>query len=193
MKIGVLKEGAAATAQMSDVYTRPTNVGCFSVLPRFTSGASVVRAGGGREPAADRATLDYLVSSHICGMRASSRRRTLASLLLSSLEMSDTTIYEPYLRALLGTASHFCEVVILKSRAVQAAHATHCATHCTPCRPLIGAFSGWIRTPPPTGAEGAQLPSSMQFPIREQMLRSIAKQFQEGSYLRLIDFCISHL
>ena len=30
-----------------------------------------------------------------------------SSLLLSSLELSDTTIYEPYIRALLGTASHF--------------------------------------------------------------------------------------
>ena len=34
----------------------------------------------------------------------------LSSLLLSSLELSDTTIYEPWIRALLGTASHFCEV-----------------------------------------------------------------------------------
>jgi hypothetical protein len=32
---------------------------------------------------------------------------------------------------------------------VSAAHAMHCATYCTPCRPLIRAFSGWIRTPPP--------------------------------------------
>ena len=35
-------------------------------------------------------------------------------LLLSSLELSDTKVYEPYIRALLGTASHFCEVVVLK-------------------------------------------------------------------------------
>jgi len=33
----------------------------------------------------------------------------------------------------------------------------------------------------------------VQFPIREQLLRSIAKQFQEGSYLRLVDFCITQL
>ena len=36
------------------------------------------------------------------------------SLLLSSLELSDTKVYEPQMRALLGTASHFCEVVDLK-------------------------------------------------------------------------------
>ena len=42
-----------------------------------------------------------------------------SSLLLSSLELSDnTTIYEPGIRALLGTASHFCEAVVLKLRAV---------------------------------------------------------------------------
>ena len=34
---------------------------------------------------------------------------------------------------------------------------------------------------------------TVQFPIREQLLRSIAKQFQEGSYLRLVDFCITQL
>ena len=34
---------------------------------------------------------------------------------------------------------------------------------------------------------------TVQFSIREQLLRSIAKQFQEGSYLRLVDFCITQL
>ena len=36
-------------------------------------------------------------------------RRSSSSLLLSSLELIDTQVYEPYTRALLGTASHFCE------------------------------------------------------------------------------------
>jgi len=40
--------------------------------------------------------------------------KSSSSLLLSSLELSDTTIYEPYIRALLGTASHFCQVNVLK-------------------------------------------------------------------------------
>ena len=34
-----------------------------------------------------------------------------SSLLLSSLGLSDTQVYEPQIRALLGTASHFCELV----------------------------------------------------------------------------------
>ena len=34
-----------------------------------------------------------------------------SSLSLSSLELSDAKVYEPSIRALLGTASHFCEVV----------------------------------------------------------------------------------
>ena len=42
----------------------------------------------------------------------------ITSLLLSSLELSDTKVYEPQIRALLGTASHFCEVVVLKLRSV---------------------------------------------------------------------------
>ena len=35
-----------------------------------------------------------------------------SSLLLSSLELSDRKVYEPQERALLGTASHFCEVAL---------------------------------------------------------------------------------
>ena len=38
----------------------------------------------------------------------------LSSLLLSSLELSDTKVYGPEIRALLGTASHLCEAVVLK-------------------------------------------------------------------------------
>ena len=39
-------------------------------------------------------------------------------LLLSSLDLSDAKVYEPEIRALLGTASQFCEEVVLKSRTV---------------------------------------------------------------------------
>ena len=41
-----------------------------------------------------------------------------ASSLLSSLELSYTKVYEPLIRARLGTAAHFCEVVVLKLRTV---------------------------------------------------------------------------
>jgi hypothetical protein len=37
-------------------------------------------------------------------------RNLFSSLLLSSLELRDTQVYEPQIRALLGTALHFCEV-----------------------------------------------------------------------------------
>ena len=36
--------------------------------------------------------------------------------LLSILEWSDTHVYDPEIQALIETASHFCEVVVLKSR-----------------------------------------------------------------------------
>jgi hypothetical protein len=39
-----------------------------------------------------------------------------SSLSLSSLDLSDTHVYAPGKRALLGTASHFCEVLVLKLR-----------------------------------------------------------------------------
>jgi len=35
-------------------------------------------------------------------------------LILSSLELGDPNVYAPYIRARLGTAAHFCEVVVLK-------------------------------------------------------------------------------
>jgi len=41
-----------------------------------------------------------------------------SSSLLSSLGLSDTQVCEPSIRALLGTAPHFCQVVVLKSRTV---------------------------------------------------------------------------
>ena len=43
-------------------------------------------------------------------------RSSSSFLILSSLELSNTK--EPQIGALLGTASHFCEVVVLKSRSV---------------------------------------------------------------------------
>jgi len=39
-----------------------------------------------------------------------------SSLLLSSLELSNTKVYEPYVRSRRGTAAHFCEVAVLKLR-----------------------------------------------------------------------------
>ena len=35
-----------------------------------------------------------------------------------SLKLSDTTLYEPQIRARLGTTAHFCEVVVLKLKTV---------------------------------------------------------------------------
>ena len=37
-----------------------------------------------------------------------------SSLFFSSLELSDTKVFEPQIRALLGTAAHFCKVRVLK-------------------------------------------------------------------------------
>ena len=47
-----------------------------------------------------------------------------SSLVLSSLELNDTQDYEPQIRALLGTASHFSEVVVLIVRSMHSARWT---------------------------------------------------------------------
>ena len=52
----------------------------------------------------------YLMASPFLMWRCS----MLSSSLLSSLELSGTQVYEPQIRALLGTTSHFCQVVVLK-------------------------------------------------------------------------------
>jgi hypothetical protein len=44
--------------------------------------------------------------------------KVFSSLLPMSLELSDAKVYEPEMRALLGTASQFCEVVVLEPRTV---------------------------------------------------------------------------
>jgi len=64
-----------------------------------------------------------------------------SSLSLSSLELSYTQVYEPYTRALLGTASPFCEVVVLKLRTVptQAHHPSLLL--------FLAHKKGWISTP----------------------------------------------
>ena len=43
----------------------------------------------------------------------------LLALLLSSLELSDTKVYEPQIRARLGIAAHFCEVVVSSPKTAQ--------------------------------------------------------------------------
>ena len=52
---------------------------------------------------------------HGCAARTSSTPQVFFCVLLSSLEKK---LYQPELRALLGAASHFCEVVVFKSRTV---------------------------------------------------------------------------
>ena len=78
-----------------------------------------------------------------------------------------------------------------------AAHATHCATYCTPCRPLIRAFSGWIRTPPPTGwqelphnwgDESSILPPRPSSPPASQV--QTPHQFEDGYRVEGVGFGI---
>ena len=69
---------------------------------------------------------------------------------ISGIKASSIRPLHPHLDAFTGITSLERLVIYCQTTSVSAAHATHCATYCTPCRPLIRAFSGWIRTPPPT-------------------------------------------
>ena len=60
-----------------------------------------------------------LLRGQLCGRDGNKPKMpSSSSVLLSSLELSDAEVYEPSIRALLGTASPFCEAVVLKSRTV---------------------------------------------------------------------------
>ena len=56
-----------------------------------------------------------------------------SSLLLSSLELSDTKVYEPQIRARLGTAAHSCEEGVLKLRTAVCVRTT-CMAFARPSR-----------------------------------------------------------
>jgi len=43
-------------------------------------------------------------------------------------------------------------VIYCQTTSASAAHATHCATYCTLCRPLVRAFSGWGNSETPRSA-----------------------------------------
>ena len=58
-------------------------------------------------------------------------------------------------------------VIYCQTNGDSAAHATQCATYCTPCRPLIRAFSGRIRNPPPTFSHYVAHPLHLSFPAVE--------------------------
>ena len=72
---------------------------------------------------AARRRLDGGLAGEVATLRLAARQSEdlvlrMSSLLRSSLELSDIEVYEPYIRALLGAASQFCEAGVVESRAV---------------------------------------------------------------------------
>jgi len=70
---------------------------------------------------------------------------------------------------------------------------THCANYCAPCQPLLRAFSGWVRSPPPTCllmkvAVGGRTSSSSIHKVYEPYIRALlgtASHFSKVVVLRL--------
>ena len=54
-----------------------------------------------------------------------------------------TTSFQPYQHGAAVIQTHIYQRLVFycQTTSVSAAHAAQCATYCTPCRPLIGAFS----------------------------------------------------
>ena len=75
-------------------------------------------------------------------------------------------------------------LIYCQTTGVSAAHATHCATYCTPCRPLIRAFSGWIRTPPPTSVITSSHVQSRPTYVRRQHVHQMTTPGRRLAYMK---------
>ena len=64
----------------------------------------------------ERRSQDTIVGTTTLPTTHGNDSTSCSPLLLSSLEFSDTQVYKPHIRARLGTASHCCDVVVLKLR-----------------------------------------------------------------------------
>ena len=53
---------------------------------------------------------------HQFSFRVTTYRYGLGLFIALGLELCDTEVYKPYVRALLGAAAHYCAAVVLKSR-----------------------------------------------------------------------------
>ena len=156
------------------------------------------------------------VEARLLDGREAQALRTVAaqvssSLSLLSLELSDTQVYEPWIRALLGTASHFCEVVVTHTRArvghtqASVGH-THASVRHTQSLRTVGAqVPGTPRRVLDTPGRVFGIPgrvlhvSPSVWENHVATLRTVAARVhtypgtEAGSYLRLIDSWITQL
>ena len=110
--LGGLQQGDSAFGGLQDPHGmyRSTSLGrnttllgpCSMIIPRVIWWSY---GGGGCFSSVWRPSRPTRYSSSSCS-------------LLSSLDLCDMVVYEPQIRALLATASQFCEIVVLKSRTV---------------------------------------------------------------------------
>ena len=96
------------------------------------------------------------------------------SLLISSLELSDTKVYQPEIRALLETNSHFCEVIVFELRTLP-----RCYPH------------GGLRRFPPPSVPGGNLDVTAPHKCRKLTTRS-KMTFDERVALRRVDVTAPH-
>jgi len=122
-------------------------------------------------------TLHPPPESRKSGLETRHAHPSSSSLLLSSLELSDTKVYEPQIRALLGTALHFCEVIVLKLRTAPIGTA----------HPLPAPEASGLTASPYT----RKVDTCVYYP--ETRNPKSATRNPLHSYLRLIDFCITQL
>jgi len=94
------RRGAGRRQLLYNFPITPLSISCFTINPQPYSQPHTLN------PRAQVDAAETALSSELF----------FSSLLLSSLELIGTTICEPSIRALLETASHFCQLVVLKLR-----------------------------------------------------------------------------
>ena len=67
---------------------------------------------------------------------------------------------------------------------------THCARYCAPCQPLVRAFAGWIRSPPPDCLSRGCLPVCFRAKMRQSLRFSLFSPERKGQHLALTVLCV---
>ena len=134
----MLRQGAqhnllAQNPILSRHYALPDHAPCLDIRERDVPHCRLLACFLGKNPMIDLITISRSVLSGPCTLNSQPSTSLYPKLrpfffffftLVTglgrslSLKLSDTRVYEPHIRARLGSTAHFCKVVVLKLRAL---------------------------------------------------------------------------
>ena len=109
-----------------------------------------------------------------------------------SLKLSDTRVYEPQIRARLGTTAHFCEVVVLTSEACPSTgQPTSTSLHLP--RASMSQMQGKLPVCPATARTSSPLSASSSFHEQSLLALAIKHPFGDTATPRTKPWCAAML